>query len=106
MDRARRVVVGGRIGSSRVLLLCMAACVSMLGCQTSRSFSEGCPGVYSGVRYYNQQIAAMPWDGKIFFAADLPLSALLDTLLLPFTAFSDPKRPPEGWVPGCAWKEK
>ena len=75
----------------------------LVGCQTSRSFSAGCPGIYSGVRYYNHQMEFMPWDGKIFFIADLPFSALFDTLLLPFTAFADPKRPEEGWVPGCKW---
>ncbi len=90
-----------RIGSAGALLVALS--VAIFGCQTSRSFSDGCPSIYSGVRYYNSQISGIPWDGKIFFAFDLPFSAMFDTLLLPFTAFADPVRPPEGWVPGCEW---
>lgn len=106
MGRVREIVRRGRIGRSQVVLCCAAVCGLMVGCQTSRSFSDGCPGIYSGVRYYNSQITTMPWDGRIFFAFDLPFSAILDTLVLPGTAFADPVRPPAGWVPGCAWVDR
>ncbi len=102
MGRVCGIVRRRTISSVGVLLVC----ASLFGCQTTRSFSDGCPGVYSGVRYYSHQIDSMPWDGKIFFAVDLPFSAMLDTLLLPFTSFTDPERPPEGWVPGCAWSRE
>jgi uncharacterized protein YceK len=102
MGRVRETARRWPLGTAQ-LLLCMALCLMTFGCQTTRSFNDGCPGIYSGVRYYNSQIEAMPWDGKIFFAFDLPFSALIDTFLLPFTAFSDPTKPPEGWVPGCEW---
>lgn len=104
MNRLARVVRRLRIGTA--CLWCVAVCVVVSGCQTSRSFDDGCPGIYSGVRYYNSQIESMPWDGKIFFAIDLPFSAIFDTLAVPFTAFADRKKPREGWVPGCRWARK
>ncbi len=63
-------------------LLFWIALISMLGCQTSRSWQQGCPGVYSGVRYYRDQVGELPVDGKIFFTLDLPLTAVADTILL------------------------
>ena len=66
------------------------------GCQTSRSFAAGCHDVYSGVRYYNDQVGELPVGGKIFFALALPFTAVMDTLLLPATAFLEPKRPTTG----------
>ena len=75
----------------------------LCGCQTSRSFEQGCPGVYSGVRYYTNQVSGIPLDGKIFFTLDLPLSAVTDTLLLPATFFVEPDRPETGWLAGCRW---
>ena len=77
--------------------------ISIAGCQTSRSWDEGCPGVYSGVRYFASQRDSLPWDGRVFFTLDLPLTAVIDTLLLPVSAFVDPVRPEGGWVPGCRW---
>ena len=76
---------------------------ALCGCQTSRSFEQGCPGVYSGVRYFDSQVGGLPPDGKIFFVLDLPFSAILDTLLLPATFFVEPRRPAGGWSPGCSW---
>ena len=70
---------------------------------TTRSWSDGCPGVYSGVRYFASQRNTLPWDGKVFFALDLPLTAVVDTLLLPASAFVDREKPQAGWVPGCRW---
>ena len=86
-----------------VLLLLLAP---LFGCQTSRSFDQGCPGVYSGVRYYADQISETPFDGKVFFTFDLPLSAVLDTLLLPATVFIEPEKPEFGWPVGCRWVER
>lgn len=68
-----------------------------------RSFEHGCPGIYSGVRFYRDHIKEIPLDGKLFFAVDLPFSALADTLLLPVTSFSDPELPTGGYPPGCRW---
>ena len=76
---------------------------SVTGCQTARSWDSGCPGVYSGVRYFTSQQSSLPWDGKIFFMLDLPLTALMDTVLLPVSALNEPVEPPGGWVPGCRW---
>jgi uncharacterized protein YceK len=52
------------------------------------------------------QIGEMPPDGKIVFTLDLPFSALLDTLLMPFGLMADPERPKGGWGPGCRWAGK
>jgi uncharacterized protein YceK len=87
-------------------LLCWIASISMLGCQTSRSWEQGCPGVYSGIRYYGDQLGGLPVDGKIFFTLDLPLTAVADTLLLPVSVFMKPKRPKYGFPPWCTWAEK
>jgi uncharacterized protein YceK len=93
------------IRRSRVRSAVVVAIVMLLvsGCQTMRSWQDDCPGIYSGLRYYNSQIEEMPWDGKIFFGIDLPFSALLDSLLLPVSPFVERNEPPEGWVPGCRW---
>lgn len=72
-------------------------------CQSLRSWQQGCPGIYSGVRYYHDQLPALPWDGTLLFSVDLPLSALLDTLALPATAFAEPERPRSGFPIGCRW---
>ena len=87
-------------------LLFWIASLSMLGCQTSRSWEKGCPGVYSGIRYYREQVSALPVDGKIFFTLDLPLTAVADTTLLPVSVFLKPKRPRHGFPPGCRWANK
>ncbi|MBW2495338.1 MAG: YceK/YidQ family lipoprotein [Deltaproteobacteria bacterium] len=97
MRRTRRVLTGGWIAA---LLL-----VSTVGCQTTRSWSDGCPGVYSGVRYFASQRDTLPWDGKVFFTLDLPLTAVFDTLLLPASSFVDREKPQSGWVPGCRWAD-
>ena len=79
--------------------------ISAAGCQTTRSWSDGCPGVYSGVRYFASQRDSLPWDGKVFFVLDLPLTVVFDTLLLPASALADPEKPQSGWVPGCRWAD-
>jgi len=84
-------------------LLCLIAANSLLGCQTARSWSEGCAGVYSGVRYFQDEVSHLPFDEKIASLLDLPVSAALDTALLPVTVFMNPKRPPHGFAPGCRW---
>ena len=79
--------------------------ISATGCQTQRSWRDGCPGVYSGVRYFASQRDSLPWDGKVFFTLDLPLTVVFDTLLLPASAFVNPEKPQSGWVPGCRWAD-
>jgi len=86
---------------SWILLLIGASL--LLGCQTTRSWDEGCPGVYSGVRYFGDQVSDLPIDGKIFFLLDLPVSAAMDTALLPIAVFMTPERPPYGFLAGCRW---
>jgi uncharacterized protein YceK len=76
------------------------------GCQSLRSWDQSCPGVYSGARFFGDQIGELPWDGKIFFSLDLPLTLVVDTLSLPVTAFAERRRPPMGWVVGCRWAAK
>lgn len=77
--------------------------LSVMGCQTTRSWNHGCPGIYSGLRFYADQFESLPFDGKVFFTIDAPLSAIVDTLSLPVTAFAKPQRPIEGFVRGCRW---
>jgi len=87
-------------------LLLWIASIATLGCQTSRSWEQGCPGVYSGIRYYGDQVGGLPVDGKLFFTLDLPLTAVADTILLPVSVFMEPKRPRYGFTRGCTWVEK
>ena len=87
-------------------LVVAALMASVTGCQTARSWNSGCPGVYSGVRYFTNQQNSLPWDGKVFFMLDLPLTAVADTGLLPGSALTKRARPPGGWVPGCRWADK
>lgn len=75
----------------------------LLGCQSTRSWQQGCPGVYSGVKYYADQVGELPLDGKVFFTIDLPISAVIDTLALPVTAFAEPHVPRGGFPIGCRW---
>ncbi len=84
------------------LLLLAALGLLLLGCQSVRSWDE-CPGIYSGVKYYKDQVSSLPWDGRVFFAADLPFTAIVDTLALPVTAFAEPTRPVRGYSRGCRW---
>ena len=86
-------------------LIAAALLGSMMGCQTSRSWDAGCPGVYSGVRYFGSQRSSLPWDGKLFFTLDLPLTLVADTLVLPASVWVDRKAPMTGWVAGCRWAE-
>ncbi len=75
----------------------------MLGCQTSRSWEKGCPGVYSGVRYYREQVGGLLVDGKLFFTLDLPFTIAADTALLPVSVFVKPLPPLYGFASGCRW---
>jgi uncharacterized protein YceK len=102
-----RLLSGVSMGRQRVVLkqlsIAVLLLISIAGCQTTHSWNHDCPGVYSGVRYFASQRDSLPWDGKVFFTLDLPLTAVLDTLLLPASAFVDPVEPESGWVPGCRW---
>ena len=75
----------------------------LVGCQSTRSWQQGCPGIYSGVRYYADIRPEVPWDGRIFFTIDLIPTSIVDTLALPVTAFLKPKRPLGGFPVGCRW---
>jgi uncharacterized protein YceK len=83
----------------------LALCPALLGCQSIRSWQQGCPGVYSGVKYYRNQVGELPFDGRVFFTVDLLPTLLVDTLALPFTAFAEPERPRGGFPVGCKWAE-
>jgi len=61
--------------------------------------------VYSGVRYFASQRGSLPWDGKVFFTLELPLTLVADTILLPASAWVDREPPDAGWVVGCRWAE-
>ncbi len=90
----------------RSWILFLIAASSLLGCQTTRSWDEGCPGVYSGVRYFEDHVSELPIDGRIFFLLDLPVSAAMDTALLPIAVFMKPHRPNYGFQSGCRWVTK
>ena len=71
-------------------ILFLIAASLLLGCQTTRSWDEGCPGVYSGVRYYRDQLGGLPVDGKIFCTLDLPITIAADPALLPVRVLLTP----------------
>jgi uncharacterized protein YceK len=102
-----RSLSGGSMRRQRVVLkrlwIAVLLLIAIAGCQTVRSWDDGCPGVYSGVRYFASQRGSLPWDGRVFFTFDLPLTIVVDTLLLPASAWVDPVQPVSGWVPGCRW---
>lgn len=75
----------------------------LVGCQSTRSWQQGCPGIYSGVRYYADIRSEIPWDGRLFFTIDLIPTAVVDTLALPVTAFANPRLPTGGFPVGCRW---
>jgi uncharacterized protein YceK len=84
-------------------LLGAATLLGLSGCQTFRSWEQGCPGIYSGVRFYAEQVGELPIDGQVFFTMDLILTSLADTLSLPGTAFAEPEAPAGGFALGCRW---
>jgi uncharacterized protein YceK len=88
------------------LALALGVLAATAGCQTARSFEHGCPGIYSGVRFYADQLPDLPADGVLFFTFDVPISAVVDTLIVPITAALDRQRPLAGWVSGCRWAEE
>lgn len=95
--------------SRRLALLApflLACLVALPGCQTLRSWEAGCPGIYSGLRYYKDQVSWLPFDGKIFFTVDVPFSAVADTLLLPVSWIPEPEPPLGGFAYGCRWAKE
>lgn len=80
------------------------------GCATVASLNDGCAGTYSGLAY-NRGVARsdlVSWREtpaqELLLLVDLPFSAVLDTVLLPYTAFAGPHRHPAAG-PGCAAKD-
>ena len=81
--------------SSVRLLLCAVALLSLSGCATVRTLDAAKPGapvVYAGTRldWYAINGGCCPLDrfgaeAPRYAGLDLPASALLDTLLLPFS---------------------
>jgi uncharacterized protein YceK len=98
------MMTGAGMQWSWVLFLIAAS--QPLGCQTARSWDEGCPGIYSGVRYFQDDASYLPFDEKIAAVLDLPVSAAVDTILLPATVFMKPRRPAHGFERGCKWVTK
>lgn len=88
-----------------ILVALALSALLLTSCQATRSWQDGCPGVYSGARYYNDITPTVPLDGKIFFTLDLIPTLLLDTLAIPVTAFLDHDRPKGGYVVGCRWAD-
>ncbi len=87
------------------LWIAVVLLIPIAGCQTIRSWDDGCPGLYSGARYFSSQRDSLPWDGRVFFTLDLPLTVVVDTLLLPASAWVDPVKPRSGWNLGCRWAD-
>ena len=58
------------------------------------------------MRYFEDQVGELPIDERIFFVLDLPVTAGVDTALLPATVFMKPTRPRYGFLPGCRWAER
>jgi len=78
----------------------------LTGCSSFASLNDGCPGVYSGVKYNRafEESDLVTWqensDQELLLLVDLPLSAVMDTVLLPYTLFAKPgKHTDHG--PGC-----
>lgn len=76
------------------------------GCATVASLNDGCVGTYSGIAY-NRGVARsdlVSWQEspaqELFLLVDLPFSAVLDTIMLPYTAFASPSHHPAAG-PGC-----
>ncbi len=105
----------------RPLLSLLPLLIWLAGCGTVNSFASGCPGSYGGVRQdlsllasYGQPDEVAPevplgvdgqlgdlWD-RVFVAVDVPLSALTDTLALPYTSLREPSHA-EPVALGCGW---
>lgn len=85
-------------------ILLLALALPLGGCASLRSWTSGCPGVYSGVRYTSELWPWLPFDGRVFYGLDVPFSALVDTLAVPVTAFVGPREAGQaGVVRGCHW---
>ena len=105
-------MAGRRQAESRGLgpLGCAALWLALLplcACGTINSYASGCPAAYSGVRTdheYLGELDSLVADGLewLRIAADLPLSAVADTLTLPIGVWAQ-QPPPTPVSPGCHW---
>lgn len=113
--RAGRAGRTGRTGPWALVrasgLAAVLALVLSSSCATVTSLNEGCPGVYSGVKYNRgfEDSDLVTWKEQplqeLYLLVDLPFSAVLDTVLLPYTYFATP-RGPAAPGPGCKAVEK
>jgi uncharacterized protein YceK len=107
--------------------LALAGLALLPGCGTINSVASGCFGPWSGVRqdrellsFYTQERheereggSAVPlgfdaalaafWD-RLFVASDLPLSALLDTAVVPIALATGQDEPQPAGL-GCGWTQ-
>ncbi len=100
---APRPIGGAIFPRVRTLGALVIGALLLVGCQSTRSWQQGCPGIYSGVRYYADIRSEVPWDGRVFFTIDLIPTSIVDTLALPVTAFQKPEIPEGGFPIGCRW---
>ena len=82
----------------------IAAAALLTGCGTVNSYANGCGGVYSGfetdMEYLNTYHEFHDgWDYATV-GLDIPLSAVIDTVALPVTAFLEPRA---NRTIGCNW---
>lgn len=55
------------------------------------------------MRYFQAEVSYLAFDEKIASLLDLPVSAAVDTVLLPATVFMRPNYPRSGFARGCKW---
>jgi uncharacterized protein YceK len=88
-------------------VLIALALLPLCACGTINSYAGGCPAPFSGVRTdheYLSQLDTFLEDGLewLRLGADLPLSAVADTLTLPVGVWAQ-QPPPQPVSPGCLW---
>ena len=69
----------------------MALLLLTTGCGTLTSHWRGGTGTYQGVRFDCEQIAHHSTESELIAVADIPLSAIVDTLFLPYDLAVDEK---------------
>ena len=85
----------------------VASALLLPGCGTINSWASGCPAPSSGIRTggeYIRDLGSFCEDpaGWVMLPADMPLSAIADTLTLPIAWWFE-QPPPTPVSPGCRW---